>query len=169
MLPLPRNTAPKKHIWRYLLSRRGRSVGCFSTYLPICPFLIITQWTPTTYSDHLLRPPTPTTYSDLTYSDHLLRPHLLRPPTPTTYSDHLQRPPTATSPTPTTYSDLTYSDLTYSDHLQRPPTPTTYSDPTYSDPTYFASVNTYGGICYLAEPGRSDVCVSIYRYVRIVL
>ena len=64
MLPLPRNTAPKKHIWRYLLSRRGRSVGCLRKYLPICPFPIITQWTPTTYSD-------------LTYSDHLQRPHLL--------------------------------------------------------------------------------------------
>ncbi len=70
--PVCRGTLLRKHIWRYLLSRRGRSVGCFSTYLPICPFPIITQWTPTTYSDHLQRPPTATTYSD-----HLQRPHLL--------------------------------------------------------------------------------------------
>jgi hypothetical protein len=36
----------RKHIWRYLLSRRSRSVGCLRKYLPICPYCLVSFLSP---------------------------------------------------------------------------------------------------------------------------
>ncbi len=44
--PVCRGTLLRKHIWRYLLSRRARSVGCLRKYLPICPYCLVSFLSP---------------------------------------------------------------------------------------------------------------------------